>query len=380
MDLQGNTSQYDVDQSHHIKANSFGDCSCYMGRIAPTPSGLMHLGHAQTFWIAMMRARKMNGQIILRVEDIDQQRCKSFFFGQMMDDLSWFGIRWDAGPSENAGTNLKMNCFSGSKNELVGQSLNELEGQSPSYVQSQRSDYYKDAWQILYEKGHIYPSPHSRRDVERAVSAPNEGDTEIIFPTSLRCPPEDVPKGLTKPSKTNWRFRVPDGEVISFYDVRCGHKAYVAGVDFGDFVIWRSDGMVSYELAVVVDDASMSITEVVRGEDLLLSTARQLLLYRALNLSPPFFLHCPLVRDFDGRRLAKRDAKVDIDNNNNIKSTSTNTLKYFREEGWTPQQIRQRYFRVLENDPLFSLIDMEDFICVSDSHSNSGSGTSEYVN
>jgi glutamyl/glutaminyl-tRNA synthetase len=158
----------------------------------------------------------------------------------------------------------------------------------------------------------IYPCDKSRKDVERALSAPHaEDDAEPIFPSALR-PNSDAGRGATEPGPNNWRFRVPDGETIAFIDALQGPQAFVAGRDFGDFLVWRKDGMPSYELAVVADDHAMGITEVVRGADLLLSTARQLLLYRALGWPSPAWAHTPLVVDSAGRRLAKRTAGLSL--------------------------------------------------------------------
>lgn len=288
--------------------------SKYVGRIAPTPSGLLHLGHAQTFWIAQERSKRLNGILILRVEDLDRPRCKAPFLTQMLDDLTNFGISWDLGPG---------------KDHDFG-----------PFLQSQRQNYYVDAWKVLYQKGLIYPSPHSRKDVEKCISAPhqNDEDFEQIFPTSLRTNQEDVPTGIESPTGINWRFRIPDNQSITFQDIRCGMKTYIAGVDFGDFIVWRADNVCAYELAVVVDDYLMGVTEVVRGEDLLLSTARQLLIYDALEFQPPKFLHLPLVKGPDGKRLAKRDAKTN----------SSNTLRALFDQGLTADMIRQTLFQVDE--------------------------------
>jgi glutamyl-tRNA synthetase len=164
----------------------------------------------------------------------------------------------------------------------------------------------------LRDGGFIYPSERSRRDVELADAAPHEdGGTERVFPPQWR-PPHGTGREATAPDGVNWRFRVPDGERVTFVDGRLGDRAYTAGVDFGDFVVWRRDGVPAYELAVVADDHAMRISEVVRGEDLLKSTARQLLLYRALGWVPPRWWHTPLVRDANGRRLAKRDGATSL--------------------------------------------------------------------
>jgi len=172
-------------------------------------------------------------------------------------------------------------------------------------VQSERLEWFREVWKALHEKGVIYPSPHSRKDVAAALSAPHEGDQEPVFPPDLR-PPPGAGRDAVEPGEVNWRFRVPDGRQIGFHDQVHGPQHFQAGKDFGDFLVWRRDGFPSYELAVVADDHAMGITEVVRGADLLLSTARQILLYEALGWVPPAWFHVPLVRDAHGRRLAKR--------------------------------------------------------------------------
>ncbi len=260
----------------------------YIGRLAPTPTGLLHAGHAATFRTVHERARAAGGRLILRIEDIDPLRCKPEFASACLEDLTWLGITWDEGPVR----------------------------------QSERRTVFLDAWTRLRAGGFIYPSPHSRRDVELAAQAPHE--EEPVFPVEWRQPATESLPWKT-PAGVNWRFRVPDGEAISFHDGRVGAVELVAGRDFGDFVVWRRDDVPAYELAVVADDIAMSITEVVRGEDLLVSTARQLLLYRALGATPPKFYHGPLLRDTAGRRLAKRDAAL--------------SLRALREAGLTPEAV-----------------------------------------
>lgn len=275
----------------------------YRGRIAPTPSGPLHLGHARTFWIAQQRARERGGMLVLRDEDLDPDRCKPRFAVQMLEDLQWFGFDWQEGPDRG--------------------------GPFAPYVQSQRRALYLQSWAALAAAGAIYPSPHSRKDIAAALVAPhdepNGQDAEPIFPPALR-PDADTLAMPTEPDEVNWRFRVPDGEVITFVDGRHGTVSRTAGVDFGDFLVWRKDGFPSYELAVVHDDHAMQITEVVRGDDLLTSTARQLLLYRTLGWSAPAFYHCELMRDAEGRRLAKRTEAV--------------SLATLREQGRTPEELR----------------------------------------
>jgi glutamyl/glutaminyl-tRNA synthetase len=171
----------------------------------------------------------------------------------------------------------------------------------------------------------IYPCICSRKDIQSAASAPHAADDELFYPGTCR---ENGTMEIGS-KKVSWRFRVPDGEVVSFVDGNFGAQQFVAGKDFGDFVVWRQDGMPAYQLAVVVDDAAMRITEVVRGEDLLKSTARQLLIYRALGCEPPAFYHCALMADENGVRLAKR---------HNVLS-----LRGLREKGMTPEELRREW-------------------------------------
>ena len=252
----------------------------YRGRIAPTPSGYLHLGHGRTFRIAMDRARKAGGVLVYRTEDLDQSRCRAEYADAAMQDLHDFGLSWDEGP--DAG------------------------GHHGPYVQSERMNHSLDAWKKLHASGRIYPCQKTRKDVRGALSAPHAEDSDPVFPSTLR-PSEDAGKDASVPDSMNWRFQVPDGRALSFEDGRCGTQRFLAGQDFGDFLVWRKDGFPSYELAVAVDDAAMEITEVVRGEDLLKSTARQILIYEALGAQVPDFYHCELVVDAEGRRLSKRD-------------------------------------------------------------------------
>lgn len=294
--------------------------SAYRGRLAPSPTGLLHLGHARTFWIAAQRTAERGGTLILRNEDLDAQRCRSEFSAAMIEDLRWLGISWSEGPDRG--------------------------GVHGPYVQSERQEFYLASWRRLRELGVIYPCSCSRKDVALAAGAPNEGDDEPLYPGTCRpgsmhgfarpraretaeaavATQAVASTGPETPAGFNWRFRVPDGEEISFPDLHLGLQSFIAGRDFGDFIVWRRDDVPAYQLAVAVDDAAMRITEVVRGADLLKSTARQLLLYRALNFPVPKFYHCDLVRDETGARLAKRHDALSI--------------RRLRELGWTPEQVR----------------------------------------
>jgi glutamyl-tRNA synthetase len=284
----------------------------YRGRLAPSPTGLLHVGHARTFWIAAQRASKHHGTLILRNEDLDPQRCRPDFVEAMLEDLRWLGISWQEGP--------------------------DCGGPLAPYTQSQRRDHYLAAWRKLLARGFIYPCTCSRKDVAASAGAPNDLDDEPIY--SGKCRPElDKTARLRShsaaqaavsqqalPAGVNWRFRVPDGEEISFTDLHLGPQRMIAGHDFGDFIVWRRDDVPAYQLAVVVDDAAMQVTEVVRGADLLKSTARQILLFRALEFTIPDHFHCDLVRDDAGVRLAKRHDSLSI--------------RKLREMGWTPEQVR----------------------------------------
>ncbi|GAB4180806.1 MAG: tRNA glutamyl-Q(34) synthetase GluQRS [Terrimicrobiaceae bacterium] len=243
----------------------------YIGRLAPTPTGELHVGHASTFLTAWKRARASKGRLILRIEDLDTARCRPEFTDALIEDLHWLGIDWDGEP----------------------------------VFQSSRRPHYFAAWKSLRDRGFLYPCLRSRRELAAlAPMAPHQ--EEPLFPSEWRGHPADSLRH-EKPDGINWRFRVPDGEEVIFEDQRLGAIRRVAGHDFGDFLVWNRDNIPAYELAVVVDDLAMGVTEIVRGEDLITSTARQILISRALGGSYPATYHCPLIRDSAGRRLAKRD-------------------------------------------------------------------------
>jgi glutamyl-tRNA synthetase len=269
----------------------------YRGRLAPSPTGLLHVGHARTFWIAAKRAQERGGVLVLRNEDLDPQRCQAEFVAAMYEDLRWLGIHWSEGP--------------------------DCGGPYAPYSQSDRRSFYLEAWQQLRDCGAIYPCSCSRKELQAAATAPNDSDDEPLYPGHCRSRTDAMQ--FRAPQGVNWRFRVPDGETIEFADQHLGKQAFVAGNDFGDFVVWRRDDVPAYQLAVAVDDARMQITEVVRGADLLKSTARQILLFRALGYSVPDYYHCELVRDATGLRMAKRHDAASI--------------RRLREQGMTPAQL-----------------------------------------
>ncbi|MGA2695806.1 MAG: glutamate--tRNA ligase family protein [Terriglobales bacterium] len=283
--------------------------STYRGRVAPSPTGLLHIGHARTFWIAAQRAREKQGTLIFRNEDLDAQRCRPEFVATMYEDLRWLGITWHEGP--------------------------DIGGPFGPYSQSDRREFYLKAWRELRDGGFIYPCSCSRKDVAESAAAPHESqggefqvgefqeNDEPVY--SRKCRFRADAANFGAPAGVNWWFRVPDGEAVPFADLNLGPQSFTAGRDFGDFLVWRRDDVPAYQLAVVVDDAAMQITEVVRGADLLKSTSRQILLYRALGLVTPDFYHCELVRDEAGVRLAKRHDALSI--------------RRLKEQGMAPDQL-----------------------------------------
>jgi glutamyl/glutaminyl-tRNA synthetase len=284
--------------------------SSYRGRLAPSPTGYLHVGHARTFFTAWQRARDAGGTLVMRMEDLDPERSRVEYSSAAPEDLQWLGMNWDEGP--------------------------DIGGPYAPYMQSQRREIYLGASRKLLQGGFIYPCRCSRKDLAAALSAPHESanteldplDDEPIYPGTCRSKADRIPlEGFSDPAGANWRFRVPDGEAIEFDDLNLGPQRFVAGTDFGDFVVWRRDrnsgsprtglcpwggGVPSYQLACVADDAAMRITEVVRGADLLKSTARQILLNRALGFANPKWFHCKLVLDQNGRRLAKRNDALSV--------------------------------------------------------------------
>lgn len=286
--------------------------SGYRGRLAPSPTGLLHVGHARTFWTAQERARAANGRLVLRNEDIDTQRSKPEYVEAFIEDLKWLGCEWQEGP--------------------------DIGGPFAPYNQSERLQDYRRTLVRLIEAGHVYACTCSRKDIQSAAGAPHGADDEILYPGTCRANKltgnpteaamlEATAWGLDSGIRFSLRFRVPNDRSVEFTDGDFGAQAFVAGRDFGDFVLWRHDDVPSYQIAVVTDDIAMQITEVVRGEDLLVSTARQILIYEALDTVPPDFYHCPLVLDESGHRLAKRSNSLSI--------------RALRESGKLPEKTRR---------------------------------------
>jgi len=244
------------------------------GRFAPSPTGEMHLGNAWTALLAWLDVRKHNGTMVLRMEDLDPDRSRPEYAEGIMHDLAWLGLDWDEGPDTG--------------------------GAYAPYVQDERRELYQRMLERLIEADLVYPCYCSRAEIQTAASAPHGGEGEAAYPGTCRSR-----RGGCKNRKPALRIKVPN-KVISFEDGVYGRIDENLAQTAGDFIVRRSDGVHAYQLAVVVDDALMQISRVLRGDDLLSSTSRQLLLYELLGFAPPSFTHVPLLYGEDGHRLSKR--------------------------------------------------------------------------
>lgn len=247
------------------------------GRLAPSPTGAQHLGNARTYLLVYWSARKRGSNLILRIEDVDSPRVKPWATQQAIDDLRWLGIEWDEGP--------------------------DIGGPSAPYIQTERIGLYQQALQKLIDAGRLFPCTCSRKDVEAAGSAPHFEHEGKVYPGTCAGWQQGDP--LPAAGTYCWRFRAGD-DSIEFDDLVLGRQACVPAEALGAFPVTQKNGHPSYQLAVVVDDGAMGVTEVVRGNDLVASTFRQIEIFRALELDVPRYAHVPLVRGDDGRRLAKR--------------------------------------------------------------------------
>lgn len=249
-----------------------------VGRFAPSPSGRMHFGNIYTAVMSWLSVKSREGKWILRIEDLDPQRSKASYARQIEEDLQWLGLQWDEGGLDGKGSH-------------------------GPYVQSERCHLYEEALDRLKKTGMCYSCRCTRADI-MATRAPHESDGRVIYKGT--CRPATLPAPYQESSGAAVRIAVPDEE-ISFTDLIQGKQTVNLAHRCGDFVLRRADGAWAYQLAVVVDDALMGVTEVMRGEDLLLSAAQQLYLYRLLGFTPPQFAHLPLVCNEKGIRLSKRD-------------------------------------------------------------------------
>ncbi len=255
------------------------------GRFAPSPSGRMHLGNLFCSLLAWLSAKSTGGRVVLRIEDLDPLRCPRAFADEIEQDLAWLGLAWDEGGS--------------------------LGGPHGPYYQQERTALYAGACDMLAARGLTYPCFCSRAQLH-AASAPHRADGTPVYPGTCRAltRAEQAAKARVRPPAL--RLAVPD-ERVEFVDGHLGRYAEDLAKDCGDFILRRSDGVHAYQLAVVLDDAAMGVTQVVRGADLLSSTPRQLYLYRLLGLPAPRFYHLPLLTDAKGRRLSKRDGDVSLE-------------------------------------------------------------------
>ena len=256
-----------------------------VGRYAPSPSGRMHLGNLCCCLLAWLSAKSKGGKVVLRIEDLDQARCPRKFAELLQQDLAWLGLSADEGGDKG--------------------------GPDGPYYQSERSGIYQQFYDILWKKGLVYPCFCSRSQLH-AADAPHRSDGQVVYAGTCRhlTPEQVAEKSRRRPPA--WRVRVPE-ETIGFTDGHLGYYEENLARDCGDFYLRRADGVFAYQLAVVVDDALMGVTGVVRGADLLSSTPRQLWLYRTLGLQAPEVTHMPLLLAPDGRRLSKRDGDESLE-------------------------------------------------------------------
>lgn len=253
------------------------------GRFAPSPSGRMHLGNLFAALLAWLDVRSLGGEMLLRMEDLDPERCKPAYTLQLADDLRWLGLDWDLGWREDA----------------------------PAYSQSNRTAFYAAAFQKLEARRLVYPCYCSRKEL-LAASAPHASDGARVY--AGRCRTLSIQERtalLESGRRPAWRVQVP-AERVSFVDGNMGFQSENLASDCGDFILRRSDGVYAYQLAVCEDDGRMGVTRVVRGWDLLSSTPRQIWLLRQLGYTPPTYIHAPLLVAPDGRRLSKRDRDLDM--------------------------------------------------------------------
>lgn len=263
----------------------------YVGRLAPSPTGALHLGNARTFMIAWLRARSCGGRLVMRMEDLDHPKDKPGAATQAIEDLRWLGFDWDE-----------------------------------EFTQSERRPIYRAALERLVAAGLCYPCVCSRRDVEAAQSAPHAGE-QLFYPGTCRgrfASWQEAASAIS-PRIPCWRFRTPDNAKVSFEDVFVDAYSQDVAATLGDFPVARDPDGAGYTLAVVVDDAAMGVTEVVRGDDLMPATPAQILIQRALDLPTPRYCHVPLVVGPDGRRLAKRHGDTRV--------------AAFRQAGWRPEEV-----------------------------------------
>ncbi|WP_254054090.1 tRNA glutamyl-Q(34) synthetase GluQRS [Singulisphaera sp. GP187] len=283
-----------------------------VGRLAPSPTGGLHLGHARTFLVAWLAARNAGGNVILRVEDLDSSRTRAEAKDGAFVDLRWLGLDWDEGPDRG--------------------------GPSAPYTQSERTETYEGVLDQLKQANLVYPCTCTRADIIKAASAPHAEDEGLVYPGT--CAGRSAIDALALGDRPfAWRFRVP-AAAVAWNDLFRGPIAIEANRLGGDFVVARSPAGMSYQLAVVTDDALMGVTQVIRGDDLIPSTPRQILLYQSLGWVPPQFGHIPLTIGPDGRRLAKRDGSFKLSTLRDAGVDPTHLVGQFALScGWTDKVV-----------------------------------------
>jgi glutamyl-tRNA synthetase len=266
-----------------------------VGRLAPSPTGVLHLGNARSFLLAWLDVRALGGRLLLRIEDLDGPRNKPGAVEATLEDLEWLGLDWDGEP----------------------------------LLQSTRLARHREVRDHLLEEGVLYPCICSRRDVEQAASAPHAGEEGPIYPGTCRARFSPDAAGIAAATEVGGRppflrFHCREG-MTAVDDLILGRSEHDVAGAFGDFPVWRREDEPAYHLAVVVDDHDQGVDRVLRGDDLLTSAARQVQLHEALNWTPPEYLHVPLVVGADGRRLAKRHGDT--------------SLRHFREQGTSAEEV-----------------------------------------
>ena len=255
------------------------------GRFAPSPTGEMHLGNAWTALLAWLHTRSQAGKMVLRMEDLDPDRSRREYAQLLVEDMNWLGLDWDEGPGKG--------------------------GSYQPYYQSERQSLYEEALSKLQAGGYVYPCYCTRAELHVVTTAPHVGESELVYRGTCRKLTDGAKKEKAELRRPALRLAIPD-EMLQFHDGLQGMYGQQLQEECGDFVVRRSDGVHAYQLAVVVDDGLMQISQVLRGDDLLASTPRQLLLFRLLGLVAPEFVHVPLLYGVDGHRLSKRHSSLSL--------------------------------------------------------------------
>lgn len=333
----------------------------YVGRLAPAPTGALHVGNARTFLVAWLRARKSGGRLIMRLEDLDHPKVKPTAAGEAYRDLAWLGLDWDEGPASS------FPPFAGTP------------GAPDPFVQSNRTVLYRNALEQLRRHERMYPCVCTRKDLESLRSAPQDGEDgrELRYPGTCRGRFASYADAAAAASGRvpGWRFRIDDAAESRFEDGFHGRQTTRLEEWSGDFLLARGDDA-GYQLAVVVDDSAMGVTEVVRGDDLLPSTHRQLAVYAALGLEPPAFFHMPLVVGPDGRRLAKRHGDSRLSSPRQAGKSPNRLLGWLawscgwaeRNEELSPEEVTKRAdFSAIPEEPAILTREALDWLGMGDS-------------